>query len=414
MAAETPNVGTRVFSSLSDTIVSIDTRDSTTIGLVASATAADVDAFPLDTPVLIDTDDTDTLALLGPGEALNTIKQITSEGVTATIAFVRVGFAGGATDEAKATRVAGDGTSNSGVYALRLAKSLIGVEPGIIIAPGYTDQRFGDAKNLVGAAIDAVASQIGDCVGIIDAPATDDASALAHAADFATSTQIIDCGVAVKVNLGSGVVVKPMSPHLAALMAKTDKANGTPFKACWNKGFKGVLGTSRPINYRPGDPNCTANRLVQGGLGVIIEGSLCWAPFTTARDATVKAWRSVKRIRTRRAIEKALQGPLRAYLSEDLTPHMVTLLYRALDDYLDGVQGLGAIIDHEVVWDRSLNTNTLLRDGGLRAKVRWEDTPDLVDLGIYTEAMPEAYDVLAAAIAAALSSLGDANIRVAA
>ena len=54
----------------------------------------------------------------------------------------------------------------------------------------------------------------------------------------------------------------------------------------------------------------------------------------------------------------------------------------------------------------------LLEAGGLRAKMRWAETPDLVDLQLYDEPMPEAFDVLNAAIASALSQLGSTNIRV--
>ena len=45
-------------------------------------------------------------------------------------------------------------------------------------------------------------------------------------------------------------------------------------------------------------------------------------------------------------------------------------------------------------------------------KLRFEETPELIDLGIYTEPMPEAFDILAENIAAALEALGDPNIRV--
>jgi len=415
----TTHVGVRVFSDLTQTLTSIDVRDSTVIGVCLPAPAADTAAFPQDVPVAFDSDDAATVAKLGAGEAYDSIRQIASEGVVAKIVFARPGPASTSSPPAmtaaeKIGYVAGDAVAKTGVHALVNAKAETGYEPGIVIAPGVTATRTGNLKNAAAAAIDAVVTRIGDAIGIIDATSTTTAAALTHAADFAAATNIVDCAVGAKVSLDGAIVTRALSPHVAALMVKRDKEAGTPFKACWNRAFKGVLGPSRPIEFRLGDPSCEANTLVQGGLVTVIEGNILWGPYTTATDPTVSAWRSIKRIRTRRAIEKALQTPLRAYLAGDVTPHAVTLLYKSIDDFLDGLRGQSAIIDHEVVWDRTLNPNTLLRDGGLRVVTRWEETPDLVDLGIYTEPYSEAFDILASAIAQALGNIGDANIRVAA
>ena len=46
MSATTPHVGVRVFSDLKATLASIDTRDSTVIGMCLPAPAADAAAFP--------------------------------------------------------------------------------------------------------------------------------------------------------------------------------------------------------------------------------------------------------------------------------------------------------------------------------------------------------------------------------
>ena len=160
------------------------------------------------------------------------------------------------------------------------------------------------------------------------------------------------------------------------------------------------------MGYRDGDTSSDANFLNQNGVGTVIEGNLLWSPFNTATDPTIVGYRSIKRIRTRRAIEKALLKPLRAYLAQDLGPHLVTLIGTAIDQACAERKAVGALIGWQVVYDSSLNPASLLKKGGLRLKLRFEETPDLTDLGVYSTTMPEEFAVLSDAITAAIDNLG--------
>lgn len=416
MSATTDFVGVRRFSNLSSTIAKIDTRDSTVIGLVLPAPAADNVAFPLNEPVKLSIDNVAQVAALGAGMARDTVDQVLATGIVTDIAFVRVQHST-LTDptaklEAEINSIVGSAGSKTGVWALLDAKAEIKIEPGCIIAPGYMAHRTGGAANAVVTAAKTVADRIIDCMVIADTPVTSVAAALAWAEDFKTSLNVIAMYPQAVVNLGAGNVVRPLSAHVAAAMVRRDKETGGPYKAFWNRELTGVLGPSIPVGYTDGDISSEANQLAQGGVGSIIEGNLLWAPFTTATDPTVKSWRSVKKIRTRRAIEKAMLKPLRQYPSEDVTPHMVTLIYLAADQFLADLVTLGALIDYELIWSKALNSAAILEAGALRVKTRFAETPDLVDLQIYDEPMPEAFDVLEAAIASVLSSLGNNNIRV--
>jgi phage tail sheath protein FI len=416
MSATSPFVGVRVFSDLSSTVAAVDTRDSTCIGVTLPAPAADNTAFPLDEPVALSIDDTEQIAKLGAGVALDTVNQILSEGIVTDLSFVRVAHSTLTDPAAKAAAemasIVGSAGAKTGVWAQLEAKDHIGLEPGLLIAPGYTSTRVDDAANPVATAMDAICTRIIDCMAVVDTPSTSREAAIAYAADFAQSLNIIAMYPGAKVFVGGEQVVRPLSPHVAAATVRRDKAVGTPFKAAWNKPLIGILGTSQRVTYRDGDTSSDANFLVQAGVGTVIEGKTLWAPFNTATDATVKAYRSIKRIRTRRSIEKALLKAYRGYVSEDLGPHLVTLLVTSLEEACEERKALGAIIDYQIVWKRGLNPNTFLRDGGLRLKLRFEETPDLVDLQIYDEPQPEAFTVLADNIAAALSALGSNNVYV--
>lgn len=414
--ATTDFVGVRVFSNLGTSVAKIDTRDSTVIGMVLPAAAADNTAFPLNEPVRLSTDDPVQVAKLGAGMALDAVNMIAAEGIITDIVFVRTPHSAqtDATEklEEEIDGIVGSAGAKTGVWALTDAKDHLGLEPGSIIMPGYDSQRLDNAANPAVTAAATVADRIIDCLVIANTPVTTREAAVQYAADFATARNIVALYPQVMVNLGAGNVVRPMSPSVAAAMVRNDKANGNPYKAFWNKPLQGVLAPSIPVEYRDGDISSDANYLAQRGVGTIIEKKLLWAPFTTATDPTTVGYRSIKRIRTRRAIEKAMLRPLRQYMAQDLTPDVVALIYRALDQFMMDLVTMKALIDYEIIFSKGMNPASLLEAGALRVKPRFEETPDLVDLQIYTETMPEAFDTLAAAIAASLTQLGLNRVRV--
>lgn len=415
MSVSSPNVGVRVFPNLANTVASIDTRDSTVIGMALPAPNVSNEgqiAFPANEPVRVSTDDAATIAKLGAGVAADTFAQIASEGIVTDVVFVRVAHS--AEVDTQMGYVVGDATAKTGLWALLSAKDALGIEPGVIIAPGYTSQRLGGDANPAASAIDAICERIIDCIGVVDTPSTNREAAAEYAADFATSLNMLAMYPSARVFIGGQKVTRPISPHVAAAIVRNDKANGNPFKAFWNKGLKGVLSPSQAVTYFDGRTEHDANFLNFAGVGTVIEGKLLWSPFSTATDPTVINYRSIKRIRTRRSIEKAIPRALRMYAGQDLGPHLVTLIATALSEKINECVAAGALIDGEIVFPKALNQPTSLRDGELRLRFRSEETPELVDLQIDSEPMPEAYDTLISSIEGAIAALGDPNIRVAA
>ncbi len=413
MTATTDFVGVRVFSGLSDQIVSIDTRDSTIPGLVGplpGIAPADETKIPYDEPFRIPLDSPSVLAMLGPGQIQDACSQMLLEGIVTDVVLSRSRIPASGTIDAQLAAVAGDPGQKTGVFALLHGLDELKLEPGLIAAPGFTSQRLGGLKNPVAAAIDSVCTSIIDCLGVTATPATSREDAVTWAQDFATSLNILAMYPQGVFELG-GEVVRDLAPSVIGAIIRNDKANGNPYKAFWNKPIIGCLGPSQRVSYRDGDTSSDANYLNQRGVGTVIEGNLLWAPYTTATDPTIVGYRSVKRIRTRRAIEKAMLRPLRAYLASDLGPHSVTLVGTALDQACAERKAIGAIIDYQVLFSRGLNPNSLLKKGGLRLKLRFEETPDLTDLGIYSTPEPEAFDVLAAAIQSSIDQLGSSTFR---
>lgn len=416
MSGTTDFVGVRNFSNLRNTVAKIDTRDSTVIAITGPAPLADNTKYNMDEPTALSIDDPDQVEALGAGLVRDAVNQILSEGIVTDISYVRTPHSTLSNPqdkfEAELNGVVGSAGAKTGMYAHLDAKSHIKLEPGCIIAPGYMHDRTGGAANAAAAAARTVADRIIDCIVIADTPMTSPEAAMTWAADFATAMNVVAIYPAGIVNLGAGNVVRPLSPNVAAAMVRRDKEVGNPYKAFWNRSLQGVLAPAVPVGYTDGDASSEANQLAQAGVGSIIEGNLLWAPFTTATDPTVKSWRSIKKIRTRRAASKAMLRPMRQYLSEDINGHMVSLIYRAADQFFSDLLTLGAIAGYDLVWSRGMNPSLLLEGGGLRAKMRWGETPDLIDLQLYDEPMPEAFDLLADAIAVALTQIGSSRIRV--
>jgi len=402
MSATTPHVGVRVFSDLSGTVASIPT-ETTHIGVCLPAPAADA-SIEKHKPIVINTDDSDKIALLGAGVAKDTFTQIASEGIIADVVFSR------ADDDldldTQIGMVAGDAALKTGAWALLNSKSETGLDVHGIIAPGYTSKRVGGVANAAAVALSSVATRLIDCMAIVDTPETSREDARDYALDFATERNVIAMYPQAIVLIDGSNVTRPLSPHVAAAMIRRDQEVGRPTKAFWNRSLRGILGLSQEVSYVDGQTDHDANFLNFNGVGTVIERRLLWAPFTTATDPTTVGYRSIKRIRTRRNIEKRFIRALRQYNSENIGGHLVSLIYQAISGACEEHKAFGDIIDYELTFPRELNTSTFLRDGGLRLKLRFEETPDLVDLQLYTEPQPEAFDLLKDNIEAAIEALG--------
>ena len=188
MSATVPNVGVRVFSDLTPTIASIDARQ-TYAYMCLPAPNADAQ-IEVDRPTVIPTSDPEKVALLGDGVAKDAIAQIAAEGITTDVIFSRA--AEGADEAAQLGHIAGNAANKTGVWSALEALSETGLEPGLIIAPGYTSQRPGNAANPVLTAADAVCDRIIDCMAIGDAGGATREAAQTAAADFANLAQYHD------------------------------------------------------------------------------------------------------------------------------------------------------------------------------------------------------------------------------
>jgi len=384
MPPATYNHGVRVFDAgISE--VPVQAANLSPIGLAGTAPAADATAFPLNEPVHFFSNDVTTVALLGAtGTLKGEIDAINDQGIVASVVVVRVDE--GVDTDATLANLVGDSAAQTGVNAFRFALGHVGVEPGILIAPGYTSQRPGNAKNPVMAELEGVSAAL-KAIKIGDCPGDTKENALVYRADFSDRyTYLVDPHVKLP-----GDVIAPASGRAAAMFVKRDYQKGGPYWSPSNQAIGGIIGTARPISYFDGQVAHEANYLnenrintiipsvtIQDGSGAVAaNGTILWGSETTSDDPL---WRFVNVVRTRAAIEKAIPRAFRTYMDRNLGAQLGVAIIRSMQTFLDELTAVGAILGGQAYWDRQLNSNGSLLSGILRIEFDAEETPPLNDL----------------------------------
>ena len=346
----------------------IRTVSTSVIGIVGTAPQADADFFPLNTPVLIagsrseaaklDTSSDGTGGGTLPGAMDGIFDQI-----GAVVVVVRVDE--GADEAATLANIVGgvngvDGQFE-GVHALLGAESVVGHSPRILCAPGWTHQRPSDLANPVVAELEGIADRMRATI-VADGPNTTDADAQAYTADWGTSGRIyvVDPWVKALDKTGS-VVDEPASARVAGVIARTDNDIGF-WVSPSNKGIYGIMGTSRPVDFKLGDQASRANLLNANDVTTIIrqDGYRLWGNRVPTADPK---WQFLSVRRTADVLNESIQ---RAHLWA--VDRAITKTY--IEDVVEGVNGFiatlvaqGAILGGNCWADPDLNTPTSIQNG---------------------------------------------------
>jgi Phage tail sheath protein FI len=335
----------------------IQTVKSSVIGIVGTAPDADATAFPLNTPVLIAGSRKEAAGLDTVGDSAGTLPAALDgifDHIGAVVIVVRVEE--GADETATLANVVGgvnaiDGNLE-GVHALVGAESVVGYAPRILIAPGFTHQRPGDLANPVVSELQGIADRL-RAVIIADGPNTTDDAAYTAAGDFG-SDRIYLVDPWHKVMVGDAVVDLPPSSRVAGIIAKVD--NDTGFWASpSNHLVYGILGTSRPVDFKLGDPNSRANLLNEQKVATTIRqnGFRLWGNRSLTADTK---WVFLSVRRTADIINDSL---LRAHLwavDRGITKTYVEDVTEGVNAYLRDLVAMGAILGGKCWADPDLNS----------------------------------------------------------
>jgi len=322
-------------------------------------TAPDADSakVPLNEPVLIDSAAT-AAALGATGTLPDCFRAAHAQGYPLSV-MVRV-----AEDADPATQIAnvvGDAAAMTGVHAALGAGSVLGIEPRIFSAPGFTGARIDNAANPVGAAMKGLVEKARGTL-IIDGPNTTEADAIAARADYGSS-RVYMVDPAVKVFLDGQTVIRPASAYASALIAKRDHEKG----AWWspsNQIIAGITGPARPIPFGLSARDLEANRLNENEIATIVHsmGYRLWGNRTTSSDPN---WAFINVRRMADLIYDAVERAFLWAMDRPLTAQLILDIQNSVDAYLRHLKALGAILGGRSYLDPELNTPTTLKAGKL-------------------------------------------------
>jgi phage tail sheath protein FI len=357
--SSTPN-----FHGITTTLVSLGARavtvpSSSVIGIVDTYTPG-AGLAASDTPTLI-TSGSDAAAAFGAASPIaQSIAAILQQ---SSPVIVAVGVAANPDAGALSAEVVGvDSTTRTGLQALLNAKSLLDVQPKLLISPGHS------STLAVGTAMDAVAGKL-RAVAIVDGPNTSDTDALAYAQNFGSKrVYMVDPG-AQYLDANGVAQSGPASAFVAGLFAQTDALIGF-WASPSNKIITGITGTGRPIEYLDSDPSCRAQLLNNAYITTII------------RDAGFRLWGNrvangdfVTRTRTVDLVMDSLQVSHKWAIDLGLTKTYAQEVLKGLNFFMIDLKKAGAVIDFEVFLDPDLNTESNLSQGRAYWDIRFTDAP---------------------------------------
>lgn len=347
----------------------IQTVKSSVIGLVGTAPKG-----PVNTPTLILGSRSEAVKIFGDNQSYSIPKALDGifDQTGAMVVVINVADpdnaahkTSGVLDPTKITLgdIVGGVDSETGKYkgvsALLAAQSEVGVQPRILIAPGFTHQTPLDeddepTANPVVSELLGIAESL-RAVIIADCPNTNDTDAVNYREDWG-SARIYPVYPWVKVlnPVDSSIVQEPPSARVAGLIAKSDNDRGFWWSPS-NMVINGIVGISKPIDFSLGDANSKANFLNENDIATIIQqdGFRLWGNRTTSADAK---WMFLQTRRTADMINDSLLKAHMWAVDRNITRTYIEDVLEGINNYLRYLKSIGAIIGGVAFADPALNT----------------------------------------------------------
>lgn len=341
------------------------------VGVVGTAPDADATVFPLDRPVLI-TDVLGSISKAGKSGTLRATLQAIADQANPVTVVVRV--APGETDVDTSSAVIGlkNGSSYTGMQALLVAESLVGVRPRILACPGLDTQP-------VSAALAIIARKLRAMAYVSCAASASVVEAIAYREQFSERELMLIYPDFVAFDTATSASSMAFATARAVgLRARIDQEQGW-HKSISNVGVAGVTGISRDVHWDLQDPATDAGQLNAADITTLINsgGYKFWGSRTCSDEPNFAFETST---RTAQILADTIAEAQQVYVDKPLHPSLVRDLVEAINAKFRELKNFGYVIDASAWYDEAANSTASLSSGQLVIDYDYTPVPPLENL----------------------------------
>lgn len=335
---------------------------TSTIGLVAHASDADNDKFPLNTPVLL-TDVKTGVGFAGDqGTLAKTLDAIAAQ--TQPLCVVVRVAPGADAAELETNAVAG-------ASLLATSPSVLGQRPRILGAPGIDTQLV--LNGLVTVSQQLRGMVYGSCLGAEDETIE---AAIDYRTEFSARELMLIYG-----DFKNGTATRPATAVALGLRARIDEEMG------WNKtlsnvGVNGVTGLTKPVSWDLQDADTDAGVLNADEVVALIRspaGYRFWGNRTCADDP---AWSFESSVRTTQVLRDTIAEGVMHFIDKPLTPGLARDILETINAKFRALKALNRIMGATAYLQTELNTSEQLFGGKLTITYDFTPTSPLEHLAL--------------------------------
>ena len=347
------------------------------IGMVCTASDADVATFPLNKAVLL----TNVRAAIGKAGTQGTLKkslQAIVDQCDPLVVVVRVADGAGADAEEIAadqtSKVIGtvDGGVYTGLQALLAAQAQLGVKPRILGAPGLDNQE-------VAAALVPIAQKLRGMAYAYAHDCNDASEAVLYRDEFGARELMLIWPDFVAWNTDTSASEPAFAVARAlGLRAKIDEEIGW-HKTLSNIAVNGVTGLTKDVFWDLQDPSTDAGVLNAGDVTTLVKanGYRFWGSRTCS-DEPLFAFESATR--TAQVLADSIAEAMLWAIDKPMHPSLVRDIIETINAKFRELIALGYLIGGSAWYDETVNTTTTLTEGKLYIDYDYTPVPPLENL----------------------------------
>ncbi len=372
--------------------------DAGEIGILGTAPGADSEKWPVDVPVDITGDITkaDTLGLTGTLPLA--IRTIWNQYGTQSGKLVIVRQDEIADPAQQLSAMVGNPTDKTGIHAFKNSVSLLGIEPDLLIAPGFAIADSNTQAQALITEMVAVGQSMRSFV-FADGPNTTTNEAIQNRSPYGSDRlMLIDPMVKVWDTNADAYVDLPGSVAYAGVQSKLDMEKGF-WWSCDNKKVN-INGLSRPVYWRTNDPSSEATHMNANQVATFYQkdGFYTWGGETTDSERLLGGTIVGRRVADK--LYDALERGLTQFVGYPTSLQLIKTIEALGRQFLQELQQKGALIGYEFALPEALNTAGQLADGIMFYHLKYVEAVPVRDVEIWGYRTPGLYEEFLTAAAA--------------